>query len=190
MRRTIGSKMMVASAALGLGLALTGCGGGDEGSSDASSESSASASESPSEESSAPEESEGSTDPALEDYCTELEGAQQQFGSLAQGDVAQFDEAIAELRKLGQAAPQEVSADWTALLKPFDQIESALQKAGLKLSDLEGLSKGQVPQGADPQQLAGLATELQGLTGADVQQAGAAIEEHAQSECGITLSGS
>jgi len=183
MRRT---KTLLVSTALGLSLVLSACGGGDDGGSDAgSTESSSESSESPTEAESPTESADASPESAA--YCEDLTSAEEQFTSLAQGDVGQFEEAISTLRELGDAAPSEVASDWEALLVPLNQLESALDRAGLKFDDLEGLSQGQIPRGVDPQQLQKLGTELQGLASAEVNEAGAAIEEHAASECDIQL---
>lgn len=182
------SRIMVASTVLGLSLVLGACGGSGEGSptespAESSSESSAEASESPSPS----EPSASAASPETAAYCQDLKSAEKQFTSLSQGDIAQFEEAITTLRELGAAAPSEVSADWDSLLVPLNQLESALKRAGLQFDDLEGLSRGKIPRGVDPQKLQALATELQGLSSTEVNEAGAAIEQHAAAECDIQL---
>lgn len=189
MRRT---KTLLVSTALGLSLVLSACGGGDDGGSDAGgTESSSESSESPTEaespaETPTPTESDEAS-PESAAYCEDLSAAQEQFTTLSQGDVGQFEKAISTLRDLSDAAPSVVASDWEALLVPLNKLESALSRAGLKFEDLEGLSQGQIPRGVDPQQLQKLGTELQGLASAEVNEAGAAIEEHAASECDIQL---
>ena len=184
MRRT---KMMMVGSALALSLALSGCGGGDEGSEEPAPSESASASEPAETPSESPSESEAAQAGGSSDYCQQLESANKQFTALATGDLEQFDAAITTLQELGQAAPQEIAGDWEQVLSPLNQLETALQKAGLTFDDLDGLSRGELPQGVDPQSLQQLATEVQGLNSAGSADAQAEITEQASTECGVEL---
>lgn len=184
MRRT---KMMMAGSALALSLALSACGGGDEGSEEPAAPESASASESAETPSESPSESEAAQAGGSSDYCQQLESANKQFTALATGDLSQFDAAITTLQELGDAAPQEISGAWDQVLSPLNQLETALKKAGLTFDDLDGLSRGEIPPGVDPQSLQQLATEVQGLNSAGSADAQAAITEQASAECGVEL---
>ncbi len=186
MRRT---KTMMAGGALALSLVLSACGGGDEGSAEPAEPTSEAPSE-PAPESEPPSESPTESESAAggsSDYCQQLEDAEKQFNSLAAGDLAQFDAAITTLQGLGEAAPAELSGAWDEVLAPLEQLEAALGRAGLTFDDLDGLSRGEIPPGVDPQSLQQLATEVQGLNSADAAEAQAAITEQAAAECGVTL---
>ena len=83
-----------------------------------------------------------------------------------------------------------MSEDWKTLDDTLDQFESALNDAGLQLSDMEGLAQGDIPQDVDRAKLATLGEDLQKLDGEDVQKASDDIETHAEDECGIDLGAS
>lgn len=174
------SKTTMAATALALSLTLSACGGGEEQPAETPSE--------PASESAAtPSPTESQAAAADSEYCQQLEGSQDQFGSIARGDVGQFDEAVAELRDLRKTAPPEIEPAWDDLLAPVEQLETGLNDAGLKLSDLEGLSRGEIPRGVNPRRLQELAADVQGLSSAKANEAGAEIQQHAMDQCGITL---
>lgn len=123
-----------------------------------------------------------------EAYCEDLRSAEEQFASFEQGDAAGLEEAVSTFRSLADEAPDEVSGDWETLVGAFEEFEAALNEAGLELSDLEGLSAGEVPEGVDPAELQkNLAPTIEKLDSEEVTQAGDAIEEHAAAECDIQL---
>lgn len=123
-------------------------------------------------------------------YCSDLENAKQDFAALQNGEAAKFDQAFDTLQGLGENAPDEVADDWQVISDQIDELRSALEEVGLQVSDLEGLSNGEVPEGVDQQELAELGTRLQGFGGEESQQAGEAISQHAQEECDIQLESS
>ena len=176
MRRTT---MTMAGSVLALGLALSACGGGEESPGEADGPS-----ESASESASEPEPTE---EAGSEAYCEQLESARQQFDALAEGDLAEFDEAISTLQETADTAPPEIADDWEQLLAPLDQLEAALDKAGLTFGELEALSQGDIPPDVDLQALEQLATEVDALDSSGAEDAEAAITEQASEECGIDL---
>ncbi len=127
-----------------------------------------------------------------EAYCEDLRAAEDQFAAFdgATPDADQFEDAIASFRTLGEEAPEEVAQDWEVFLGAFDDLESALDDAGIAFSDLAGIQEGELPEGVDQEALAELGAEIESLGGAEVEEAGTAIEEHASSECDVDLSGS
>ena len=66
-------------------------------------------------------------------------------------------------------------------------MQDALKEAGLKISDLEGLSSGNIPEGLDQTKLAALAEDLQAVGSEKVQDAADNIEKHAKDECDVDL---
>lgn len=152
------SLAMTAAATLMAGL-LAGCGGGDGGGGDAGG-----------------------------DYCDRLASAKEDFESLDSGDFAGFEEAIATIHELADEAPDEVAADWETLEGAIDQLETALDDAGIEISDLEAMSRGEMPEGVDPSKLASLGEDLQAMGSEEFETASTNIEEHAKDECDIDLS--
>ena len=79
------SKILLATSALAISVALTGC-SGDSSDEAGGSDQSASASESGS-----PSESESASEAGSNAYCDELDSAQGDFTALAEGDAAAID---------------------------------------------------------------------------------------------------
>lgn len=171
-----------AGAVLVLGT-LAGCGGGDDDS--ASGDSASSETEGTDTETS---ETAGST----EDYCTSLEDAKAQFETLEGSDpdaLGNFDDAFETLRGLGEAAPEEVAADWDTLIGGIDRIEQAVEDAGLTLDELAELASNPsaLPEGVDIAKLQALGKEMKTLDSKEFSAAGDAISKHAEAECDISL---
>lgn len=178
------SKILIATAAVSATVLVGGCSGSESESSDSASGGgeSSGAAESPSEDS-------GSGDDVTAAYCEELKSADEEFRALDQGDVGQLQQVVNEFDSLSQQAPPAVEGDWQTLTGSLDQLETALNDAGLKFKDLQKLSNGQIPQGVKPADLQKLSTDLQSLDSQEVQQAGDNITQHAQSECNIDITG-
>jgi hypothetical protein len=123
-----------------------------------------------------------------EEYCNSLEDATSQFDSLEGGSPEDFGDAVATFRELGDDAPDEVSEDWEVLNKTFDDMEAALEDAGLSFDDLGTLTSGELPEGVDPADVESLSATFEEMNSDAVQQAGDDIEAHAQEECDIDLS--
>ncbi len=67
-------------------------------------------------------------------------------------------------------------------------MQQALEDAGLEVSDLEGITTGQLPEGFDETKLTALAEDLQAVGTQKVQDAADNIEKHAKDECDVDLS--
>jgi len=119
------------------------------------------------------------------DCCAELKSASDSFDTLDEGQVGQFEEAIAVLQQLGSEAPSEIADDWQVLTGALDIFEQALADAGLTMADLTDPSS---VQDLDPQVLQELTQKLDSLDSKKFDVASEAIEEHAKSECGIDMS--
>jgi hypothetical protein len=124
---------------------------------------------------------------STDDYCDSLEDAQSTFSSIEGDDVAGIGDAVDTLRDIGDQAPDEVSDDWEVLIGTFDEMESALEDAGLSFDDLEQLQTGELPEGVEPADLEGLNETFSSLSDEGVEEAGNNIETHADEECGIQL---
>lgn len=123
-------------------------------------------------------------------YCDTLKDAQKDFDDFETQDFSNFDEFTDRVEKLADEAPDEVKDDWKVLEKAFKGFVDALDEAGLKPEDLEGLSKGDIPEGVDLEALQGALESVQDLGGADFEKATKAIEKHAKDECNIELDAS
>ncbi len=174
------SRILLATSALTIGVALTGCSGESSSETGGSADSTA-ASESASE--SAPSESESSE---ANGYCAELEAAQGDFEALASGDPSSIDKTFQTFSDLGDSAPPEVAEDWKVINDAFGGLQASLESAGVNLQDL---STGTLPEDVNPRKLQGLQAEVQKLQSQDFQTAGQNISDYAQSECGIDFGG-
>lgn len=121
-----------------------------------------------------------------DDYCSMLEGAQSDLEGLGPngGDLEKIRDTFQELQ---QSAPEEVAGDWKTLSGAVDTLATELDKAGVKLEDLQGLQSGQLPEGVTAKDLAKVAQEVQKLNGAEFRDAAESISTHAKDECDIQL---
>lgn len=125
-------------------------------------------------------------------YCSDLKADKTYFESLngTNPDLSRLGEVFTRMHSLAGEAPSEVASDWKTLDGAITSIETALKEAGIKPSDLAGLSSGQVPKGVDPSKLAALAPKLESLSSSDVTKAGDAITKNAKDSCGVDLNAS
>ena len=74
---------------------------------------------------------------------------------------ANFEKAFDTLHELADEAPDDVKDDWEVLDGALTDMEKALQDAGIKISDLEGMvNNGEIPEGVDMEKLATLSEDL------------------------------
>lgn len=119
-------------------------------------------------------------------YCDDLKDAQEQFKSLAgpDADPAQIDDAFSTLQSLGDEAPEEVAGDWKVMTEGLDQVEQALDEAGVSLEDMQS---GDALNELDPAAAQKLAQEFSNLDSQEFSDAQEAISKHAKDECGVDL---
>lgn len=123
-------------------------------------------------------------------YCNDLETTSDELGSLTGNDPEDMEKAFDAIEDLADNAPDEVKSEWETLHKQMEEIEDALDEAGLKFSDLNELSTGELPEGVTQEDLTALGERLQGLNGEDVQEATDKISKHAKDECDVDLGSS
>jgi len=128
----------------------------------------------------------GSTD----SYCDSLKSTQKEFESFEASDFASFDDFTDQVDEFADDAPDDVKDDWKILADALKGFVDALEKAGLKPEDLEGLQSGEMPAGVDLEALQEAMTEVQALGSDEVQKATENIEKHAKDECNIEFSAS
>lgn len=123
-------------------------------------------------------------------YCDTLSAvASDIIAPLEASDPGVFSAAFEAFYALSDQAPEEVEDDWAVVVGNVQEMEAAFAAAGLDLDDLGAMSAGEIPEGLDPDRLAGLLATLEGLEGEDLDAAMAAIERHALRACGIDLAG-
>jgi hypothetical protein len=123
-----------------------------------------------------------------EAYCDNLDQAKTDIEALSAQDIGKFDQAFETIHQVAEDAPDEVQDDWKVLDDALTEIETALEDAGLELSDLGGLQSGQIPEGVDQAKLLALGEKVQSIASDEVEQAGDNIQKHAKDECDIDLS--
>ena len=107
---------------------------------------------------------------ATDAYCDTLKDTQKDFDDFESSDFSNFDQFTDRVDKLADEAPDEVKDDWKVLKDAFHGFVDALDKAGLKPEDLEGLSNGELPEGVDMEALTEAMTEAQALGGDGVRE--------------------
>lgn len=124
---------------------------------------------------------------ASSDYCKDLRAAKSDLKTLADGDVAEFDTALATMHKLADEAPGDIKDDWAVLDGAVTKIEDAFSDAGIELSDLEEIQAGRVPEGVDASKLASLGATLNDINSEKYTDASKNIEKHAKDTCNVDL---
>lgn len=123
-------------------------------------------------------------------YCSQLESAQEDFETLNSGDTTggDLDETFQTLRDLADAAPEEIAEEWAQLDDSIEQVQTALDEAGITFEDLSNAQSGELPEGVELEDLQALAAEFQQIGSEETRQAAETIEEHAREECDVDLS--
>ncbi len=128
------------------------------------------------------------------DYCAALEDAKAELDAVSGGDagaIKGFADAFDTMRNVGEQAPDEVSAEWETVVAGIDQVEQAVEDAGLTMDDLAAVAESpdpeNLPDGVTIESLQQLGTEMQQLNSPELTAAQGAIDAHAQEECDITL---
>lgn len=134
-------------------------------------------------------------DPSAEPdaYCALLERVQGDvssfdFRSLSQ---AEFTDLRDKVQQLADAADGQIQTDWQTLGGSLDQLQAALDSARLTVEDLPQLAQGQVPNGADVDQIQAVTAVMQTLsTDPGIATASTDIQADAQERCDVSLGGS
>lgn len=123
-----------------------------------------------------------------EAYCDSLKQAKTDVEALSDQDLDKFDEAFQTIHEVAGDAPDDVKDDWKVLDDALNEMETALEDAGLELSDLGSLQSGQLPEGVDQAKLLALGEKMQNIASEEVEQAGDNIQKHAKDECDLDFS--
>lgn len=128
------------------------------------------------------------------DYCKVLKDTKEDLNNLDQGQLNEqtFSDLKEKINKLEESAPDKVADDWRTIGAGMDQMKGVLDDAGISLDDLEGMNKGQLPEGVDMTQLTELGNKLNEITKEDSKfdKATQTVEQHAKDVCKVDLNGS
>ena len=89
------------------------------------------------------------------------------------------------LETLRDAAPDDLVDEWETVSFAWQDLEDAVQRAGVPLSELD---PDQRPEGVSPEEYAAVTDAAGALAGAEVTDAADGIEQQALDVCGIDLS--
>ncbi|MBO9521855.1 MAG: hypothetical protein J7518_09985 [Nocardioidaceae bacterium] len=123
-------------------------------------------------------------------YCDLLKDSQSELNTLSGNDVPdakEFEKFLDRADDLAKEAPAAVKDDWKVLDGTLDDLQKALDDAGITLQQLSEAASGKMPEGLDASKLQALGTKLQGLSSEKLTKATAAIQKHAKDECGVDL---
>jgi hypothetical protein len=129
----------------------------------------------------------GSHEPSADSkYCDGMRQAATDLGGVDSG--VKLEAAFAEMHRLNDVAPQAVKQDWATVNGAVSRMEGAFHNAGLKISDLDKISSGNLPDGVDGNKLQALMDATQDLQSKAVTDAVSNIESNVKDECGIDVS--
>lgn len=132
----------------------------------------------------------GSSASSGKGYCALLKSSRDELKSMSGNDVPdvnQFQKFIDRADELSDKAPSEVSDDWKVLTGALDDLQKALDEAGITLAQLAEIAAGKMPEGVTQADLTELGTKMQELSSEDFEKATTAITKHAKDECDVDL---
>ena len=124
-----------------------------------------------------------------EAYCDAVKKAKKDFSALDDNDAGALEDFVKTAENLEEKAPEEVADDWKKVNDSFQELESKLNEAGVKISDLDEIQQGQIPEGVDQEKLIAVGEDM-GTIGEDLEKSGDAITKHAKDECKVDLEAS
>lgn len=124
------------------------------------------------------------------DYCATLRDTKAEFQAFSSGNLtdSKYNLLQSKVSQIEASAPSSVKADWDVLSQTLAKYKELLNSAGLSFNDLSGMQNGQLPPGANLQQLKKVARELVTYSKThDIQKASEDIQKNAQAQCGVDL---
>jgi hypothetical protein len=121
-------------------------------------------------------------------YCRDLEQAQADFGDLGSRDYDKLEGAFSALHRLNQEAPPAVRTAWLVVDETITDLQTAVDDAGLELSDLGDIMAGNRPRDVGRAKVQKVAEKARRLASNKVTSAASDIEADAQSQCGFDVS--
>jgi hypothetical protein len=123
-------------------------------------------------------------------YCGKLEDAQNSLEDVNfdMGSQEEWDELTSTMEDIAEDAPSELEDDWANVTGVFDDIQAALDDAGVSIDDLAGIQEsGELPEGVELEDLQALEELATAADDAGLQDSLDAIAQDAEERCGITL---
>ena len=119
-------------------------------------------------------------------YCSEVEEQQQPLTeAFASGQTTGLIRALPSFRVLAERAPDDISDDWTVVIDRVEELEAALQAAGV---DPESYDRRDPPAGLEPGDKEAIDAAALALVAPDAHDAFANVEQQARDVCQTPLS--
>lgn len=122
----------------------------------------------------------------IESYCGEVREHRKQIAEMVsseQGPEALLD-GLPLLRELADEAPDDISDEWQTFLNAVENLDEALDDAGVEPEDFEG---GRPPEGLSSTEEKAVADAASGLTTEEVTGAASGIEQQARDVCKVNF---
>ena len=127
------------------------------------------------------------------DYCGDLKSAQSNLSNIGSLDTVtpdKFNAVLDAVHKIADEAPADIKPSWTLLSSGFDSFKQILADAGLSISDLGDIEKGNLPGNLTIAKAQELAQKLQNIDTSGFSAAQTKIETEVKSKCNIDLNAS
>ncbi len=120
-------------------------------------------------------------------YCDDVRSVSASLTALTENSISQqdFEKLLDTLRAIRDEAPSGVKDDWAALSAAADSFRTALDKAGMDMTDLQSMQHGNMASGRAMDTVMSAAGALSSLR---VANARAAIATQAKKACDVDLS--
>ena len=123
---------------------------------------------------------------SIESYCGEVRENRKQLAEMVsseQGPEALLD-GLPLLRDLAEEAPDDISDEWQTFLNAVDNLDEALDDAGVSPEEFEG---GEPPADLTAAEKQAVADAASGLTTEEVAGAAGGIEQQARDVCKVNF---
>lgn len=154
--------------ALGLGLMVAGCGGGDNAAQDKT----------------------GGDAGTSTAYCAALTAARSDIVALSAGapDLSRFAEVVEEMRGIAAVAPSEIAEEWSSIAKPETALADTLASAGIDLvTYVRAAASGTPPKGVTSEQMIAIGQKAAVLQDPKIKQTNDHLIADAKTRCGLEL---
>jgi hypothetical protein len=128
----------------------------------------------------------GCGESSIESYCGEVREHRRQLAEMVsseQGPEALLD-GLPLLRDLAEEAPDDISDEWQTFLNAVENLDSALDDAGVSPEEFEG---GRPPEELSQAEREAVADAASGLTTDEVAGAAGGIEQQARDVCKVNF---
>ena len=127
----------------------------------------------------------GCGEPSIEDYCAELRLAREKIADMVSDSSASaLLDNLELLQGLGDKAPSDLRDEWQTFLGALEDLQGALDDAGVDAQDFEG---GQPPAGLSRQERSAVVRAADQIRSAEVVAAASGIEQQGRDVCKVNL---